>query len=315
MSGGEELPVILCCGEALIDFLPRAGADGRALFEACAGGSVYNVAIALGRLGTSAGFFGGLSTDLFGEQLCEGLRRSGVDFSLAPVGNRPSTLAFVSLEGGNARYAFFDESSAGRMLAEADLPSLPATVTALHFGSFSLAAEPCGSAYEALMSRERDRRVIALDPNIRPTLIEDRDVYLARLMRCLAMADMVKLSADDLAWLAPGARFESLAADWLARGAKLVVLTRGEAGALAMSRTASVSVPTTPVSVVDTVGAGDTFTAGLLANLDDAGLLDKGKIATLSKEQLVAALGFASRAAAVTVSRPGADPPWRRELA
>jgi fructokinase len=307
--------MILCCGEALIDFLPRRGADGKDLFEPCVGGSVYNVAVALGRLGAAAGFFGGLSTDLFGEMLREGLRRSGVDFSMAARSDRPSTLAFVQLESGNARYAFFDEGSAGRMLTEADLPVLPASVKALHFGSFSLASEPCGSAYEALLRRESGRRVIALDPNIRPTLIGDRDAYLARLERCVAMADIVKLSEDDLAWLAPGARFEAFAGDWLARGAKLVVLTRGMAGATAISANTSASVPATPVSVADTVGAGDTVSAALLASFDDAGLLAKDKTAALTREQLTEALGFASRAAAIAVSRPGADPPWRRELA
>src|SRR3990167_8362751 len=141
--------MILCCGEALIDFLPRTGADGKVLFEPCAGGSIYNVAIALGRLGVAAGYFGGLSSDLFGEMLREGLRRSGVDFSMAPVGDRPSTLAFVKLEGGNARYAFFDEGSAGRMLTAAELPRLPASIKALHFGSFRPSSPPSRPAPSA----------------------------------------------------------------------------------------------------------------------------------------------------------------------
>jgi fructokinase len=307
--------MILCCGEGLIDFLPRTGADGKVLFEPCAGGSIYNVAVALGRLGVAAGYFGGLSTDLFGGMLREGLRLSGVDFSMAPVSDRPSTLAFVKLENGNARYAFFDEGSAGRMLTAADLPRLPASIKALHFGSFSLASEPCGSTYEALMTRESGRGVIALDPNIRPTLIGDRQAYVARLGRSVAMADIVKLSEDDLAWLAPGTSFEALAADWLARGAKLIVLTRGASGASAISANASASVQAKPITVADTVGAGDSFSAALLAWLDEAGQLAKDKIAALTKDQLVAALDFASRAAAVAVSRPGADPPWRRELA
>jgi fructokinase len=312
---GGSVTKILCCGEALIDFLPRTGADGKVLFEPCAGGSIYNVAIALGRLGVAAGYFGGLSTDLFGEMLREGLRRSSVDFSMAPVSDRPSTLAFVKLEGGNARYAFFDEGSAGRMLTAADLPRLPASIKALHFGSFSLASEPCGSAYEALMMRERGRGVIALDPNIRPTLIGDRQAYMARLGRSVAIADIVKLSEDDLVWLAPGTPFEALAADWLVRGAKLIVLTRGGAGASAISATASASVQAKPITVADTVGAGDTFSAALLAWLDEAGQLAKDRIAALTKDELASALGFASRAAAIAVSRPGADPPWRRELA
>jgi fructokinase len=247
--------------------------------------------------------------------LREGLRRSSVDFSMAPVSDRPSTLAFVKLENGNARYAFFDEGSAGRMLSAAHLPRLPASIKALHFGSFSLASEPCGSAYEALMTRESGHGVIALDPNIRPTLIGDRAAYMARLGRCVALADIVKLSEDDLAWLAPGTSFEALAADWLARGAKLIVLTRGASGASAISANASASVQARPVTVADTVGAGDTVSAALLANFAERGLLTKAKIAALTRDELTAALDFATRAAAIAVSRPGADPPWRRELA
>src|SRR5262245_23842920 len=163
--------MIVTCGEALIDMLPRKGADGAAVFQPFAGGSVFNVAIALGRLGVPAGFFGGLSSDFFGAMLKETLEKSRVDVSYANISDRPTTLAFVTLIDGHARYAFFDEHSAGRMLTDTDLPAFPATVMALHFGSFSLAAEPCGSAYETLMRREHLSRVISLDPNIRPTLI------------------------------------------------------------------------------------------------------------------------------------------------
>src|SRR5262249_3042202 len=228
--------MIVTCGEALIDMLPRKSAEGAAVFQPFAGGSVFNVAIALGRLGVPAGFFGGLSTDFFGTMLKEALEKSRVDVSFANVSDRPTTLAFVTLIEGHARYAFFDEHSAGRLLTEIDLPAFPATLKALHFGSFSLAAEPCGSAYEALMQREHLSRVISLDPNIRPTLIKNRDAHLARIDRLVGLSDIVKLSDDDLAWIAPGVAFDDFAKRWLERGAKLVVLTRGSDGAGARSR-------------------------------------------------------------------------------
>src|SRR5436305_1682188 len=142
--------MLVTCGEALIDMLPRKGGDGASVFEPFVGGSVFNVAIALGRLGVPAGFFGGLSTEFFGAMLKQALEKSRVDVSYANISDRPTTLAFVTLIEGHARYAFFDEHSAGRMLTEADLPAFPAALKALHFGSFSLAAEPCGSAYESL---------------------------------------------------------------------------------------------------------------------------------------------------------------------
>jgi fructokinase len=307
--------VIVSCGEALIDFLPRTDASGAAVFRPFPGGSPFNVAVAVGRLGSPAGFFGGLSTDFFGDMLRGALAASGVDLRLAHVSGRPTTLAFVRIENGDARYAFFDEGSAGRMLTDVDLPALPKTVQALHFGSFSLAEEPCGSAFEALMQREQGDRVICLDPNVRPSLIHNRDGYLARLDRLAAMADIVRLSTEDLAWLAPDMRFEDLATDWLGHGAKLVILTRGGDGATAVTASAAVSTPGVTIKVADTVGAGDTFTAALLARLEKRGLLTKRGVAGLMRDDLSDVLGFAAKAAAITVSRPGADPPWLRELA
>jgi fructokinase len=302
--------MIVSCGEALIDFFPGDGG-----FRPAAGGSPFNVAIATARLGASAAFFGGLSTDFFGDVLRDALAKSGVDLSFVASASRPSTLAFVSLDRGDARYAFFDEGSAGRMLTETDLPAFPKTIAALHFGSFSLAEEPCGSALEALMQREQADRVISLDPNIRKTLIKNRDGYLARLDRLVAMSDIARLSEDDLAWIAPGVSFEDFAPRWLERGAKLVILTRGAEGATAMTERHTVSAPGVDTKVVDTVGAGDTFTAATLARLTQLGLLTKHAVARLDRDQLDDVLGFATRAAAVTVSRAGADPPWLRELA
>jgi len=307
--------MIVSCGEALIDFLPRQQADGATVFQPLPGGSPFNVAIALGRLAVEAGFFGGLSTDFFGAMLRAALADSAVDTEFAEISERPSTLAFVSLDGGEAGYAFFDEGSAGRMLSEAELPAFPKKVTALHFGSFSLAEEPCGSALEALMRREQRDRVISLDPNIRPTLIKNRDGYVARINRMAAMSDIVRLSEEDLAWLAPGAGLEEAARRWLAHGTGLVILTRGANGAEALTKTASLTVPGVAVEVVDTVGAGDTFTAAVLARLDQLALLSKAGVAGLTAAALADLLGLAARAAAITVSRAGADPPWLRELA
>jgi fructokinase len=306
--------MIVSCGEALIDFLPRQAADGTPVFAPFAGGSPFNVAIAVGRLGSAAGFFGGLSTDLFGEILRKALHASGVDTTLASFSARPTTLAFVSLSNGNARYAFFDEGSAGRMLTENDVPALPKSVAALHFGSFSLAEEPCGSALEFLMRREFADRVISLDINVRPTLIRNRDGYLARIHRLVAMADVVKLSEEDLAWLDAAAAFDDLAARYLDLGAKIVILTRGGEGAVAVTRNGKVEVPGVAVKVADTVGAGDTFSAGILVRLDQKSLLAKARLARLSAAELTDGLAFAAKAAAVTVSRPGANPPWLTEL-
>ena len=191
--------MILACGEALIDMLPRESAAGEAAFAPYAGGAVFNTAIALGRLGVPAGFFSGLSSDLFGDLLRQTLQASRVDYSPAHVSRRPTTLAFVRLTGGHASYTFYDENTAGRMLTPEDLPEVSAE--ALFFGGISLVGEPCGSAYEALQVREAAARVTMIDPNIRPSFIEDEAAYRARVGRMMARADIVKLSDEDLFWL------------------------------------------------------------------------------------------------------------------
>lgn len=306
--------MILCCGEALIDMLPRTSTAGEAAFAPYAGGAVFNSAIALGRLGVPTEFFSGLSTDLFGDQIRRVLAESGVGTRHAALSPRPTTLAFVRLDDGHATYTFYDESTAGRMLSENDLPALGDEIDAMLFGAISLIPEPCGSAYEALMRRERGRRVVMLDPNIRPGFIADRDAHLARMQRMIAMADIVKLSDDDLAWFGETGDVAEVAGRWLARGPQLVIVTGGSKGATAYGRTGPVTVESVKVDVVDTVGAGDTFNAGVLASLHGQGLLTKPAVAALSEDAIRAAISLGARAAAITVSRAGANPPWREEL-
>ena len=306
--------MIVCCGEALIDFLPRKTADGADTFQPFVGGSVLNVAVALGRLGAPTGFFCGLSDDFFGAMLRDALHASKVNISLCPITGRPTTLAFVKLTNGNAEYAFFDEGSAMRLLEESDLPPIPAAVEAMHFGSIGLMVEPCGSAYERLMQNESADRLMSFDPNVRPSLIKNRDGYIERIERMVAMSDIVKLSREDMEWLAPGVAFEDFAGDWLKRGASIVILTQGPDGARAIAKRRSVFVRSVEVAVADTIGAGDTFSAAVLARLHAEGRLDKRAVQSLSESDLADVLAYAAKAAAITASRPGADPPWLREM-
>ncbi len=306
--------MILCCGEALIDMLPRETASGEPAFAPRAGGSVLNTSIALGRLGVSTGFFSGLSSDFFGEILRDTLARSNVDYSYSAISDRPTTLAFVRLVDGQARYAFYDENTALRMLSESDIPLIDDTIDAMLFGCISLISEPCGSVYEALMAREAARRVMFLDPNIRASFITNREKHLTRMKRMIALADIVKLSDEDLDWFGESGSHAEIAANWLKRGPKLIVITKGARGAVAYSADKIVSVPGVKVDVVDTVGAGDTVNAGILASLHAQGLLSKEAIAALDEDQIHTAVALGVRAAAITVSRAGANPPWAVEM-
>jgi fructokinase len=306
--------MILCCGEALIDMLPRETTLGEKGFSPYAGGAVFNTAIALGRLGTPTAFFTGLSDDMMGDVLRDTLRQSKVDFSYCATLSRPTTIAFVKLIDGHASYAFYDENTAGRMITEADLPALGDECEALHFGAISLIPEPCGSTYEALMTREHERRVISLDPNIRPGFIKDKASHLARIRRMAAMSDIVKFSDEDLNWFGMEGDEDTLARHWLHHGAKLVVVTRGAEGAAGYTVNHKVEVPSEKVTVVDTVGAGDTFDAGVLASLKMQNLLTKSQVASLTETQIAGALALGAKAAAVTVSRAGANPPFAYEI-
>ena len=307
--------MILSCGEALIDMLPRTSSEGEACFAPYAGGAVFNTAIALGRLGARSAFFSGVSNDMLGEILAETLTASQVDTRFLARSDRPTTVAFVKLVNGQATYAFYDEATAGRMLSQADLPVLPDDVSALFFGGISLVNDPAASSYEALQARECASRVTMIDPNIRPGFIAGKEAaYRARIDRMIGRADIVKLSDEDLHWLEGPGDLTALARAVLARGPKVVFITEGAKGARAVTAAQERSVASQRVTVVDTVGAGDTFNAGVLAALDAAGVLSKAGVASLSDAVLDAALSLGSRAAAVTVSRAGANPPWSQEL-
>lgn len=305
--------MILCAGEALIDMLPGQTTSGQAAFVPRPGGAVLNTARALGRLGAEAGFLCPLSTDLFGRMLVDALAESHVDARLCPRVDRPCTLAFVSLDGGQARYLFYDRGTALAGLTPAEMPAIPDPVQALFLGGISLIGADSGAAFEALAGAA-GARVVMLDPNIRPAFIPDPAAHRARLSRLIARSDILKLSDEDLAWLVPDTPPERAIPALLAAGPSLVLLTRGAAGAEGWTAAGHRALPAPRVAVVDTVGAGDTFNAGVLAGLAQAGALTRPALRALSPEALDTALSLGIAAAAVTTTRPGADPPWRHEL-
>lgn len=301
--------MILCAGESLIDMVPENGT-----FRPLAGGAVYNTAIALGRLGTETGYLWPIGRNAFGEMLLGPLEEANVDTTLCPRSDRLTTLALVTLDNGNAVYSFYDEGTAGRMLSPEDIPTLPENVTALFAGGISLVPDPCGAAAETLIAQNHSRMPVMIDPNIRPSFIPDEDAFRARLSRIIPQADIVKLSADDLEWLYPGLGHEEAACEVLKLGPKIVLQTGGEDGAKAIWSGETISAPAIRTKVADTIGAGDTFNAGVLASLHSQGVLSKDGLSNITAEQIHLALTYGAKAAAVTVSRPGANPPWVHEM-
>lgn len=301
--------MILCAGESLIDMVPENGT-----FRPLAGGAVYNTAVALGRLGEAVSYFWPISRDIFGDQLLRPLAEANVNTDLCPRTDRLTTLALVSLIGGEARYSFYDEGSAGRMLSPQDIPTMPARIQAIFAGGISLVPDPCGAAVETLIAQNAASLPVMLDPNIRPFFISDPHAYRARLNRLLPMADIVKLSSDDLEWLLPDSSPPDAARKVLSMGPKIVLQTGGAAGAHAHWADGCVSTPAIRTTVADTIGAGDTFNAGVLASLHRQNLLTTDALAAITADQLTAALTLGAQAAAVTVSRPGANPPWAHEM-
>jgi fructokinase len=310
--------MIVVCGEALIDMF--VANDGTLSVGAHAGGSPFNVAIGLARLGMPASFFGGLADDPFGRYLRDCLRREGVDLSAAPQPADRTALACVSSdEYGSPTYRFYCDDTAERMVTTADLMHLPTRIGALHLGSYCMVVEPVAAAQRMLVERQRGRSLIAYDPNVRLGIEPNIAKWRATLEWMAARVDLLKVSEEDLECLYPEQSIETFMLGVLAAGVSLVVVTRGARGVLARNAAGvNIALEAMPVSVVDTVGAGDSFQAALIARLVAQGVSgpDSGAILrALDATRLHEALNFARRAAALTCSRRGADLPTLAQVA
>ena len=310
--------MIICCGENLIDMVPLEPSPGRPYggFALAPGGCPYNSAIAAARLGAEVQFLGAMASDFLGDRLYARLADNGVGTAFLRRVDRPVLLAFVEKNpAGEARYAFYAEAAADRSLSEADLPpSLPAEAAYLLVGSISLVMEPEASAIKALVRRERARRLVSFDPNIRPSLIPDKAGFLKTFEAICASSAILKASDTDLEWLYGTADPDGVVSHILDLGVDLVFLTKGEKGSLAATRNHRVEAPAVKVRVIDTIGAGDTFHAALLTALDSRGIATRAGLAALGKADLEGILGFASAAAALDCARQGAEPPTLAEL-
>ena len=304
--------MIVVCGEALIDLVPDDPSGER--WTAIPGGSPANAAIAIARLGIQSALLARLSGDAFGRRLRANLVANDVDLRYAVAAAEASSLAIVELdESGGATYRFDIEGTADWQWTQAELPTDLTDVHAVHAGSLALSLPPGGPALEAFLTRARDSATISIDPNIRPSVDDDLSDVRAAVDRWCTIADLLKASSDDVALLYPDDDPEAVAQRWLALGPAVVIVTLGAAGALAVTAHGTVRLPAPPTVVVDTVAAGDTFTAGLLASLDGAAALG-GRLDGLTQTTLTEAMSYGLRAAAITCSRPGADPPRLAEM-
>lgn len=303
--------MILCCGESLIDMVPQDGA-----FVPFAGGAVYNTAVALGRLGTDTAYLWPISQDQFGDMLRKPLEEADVNLSFCPSTPRLTTLAFVSLQDGQASYSFYDEGTAGRLFCSTDLPELPLALEALFIGGISLIQDPCGTTVTELAQRVRKMGIVVMvDLNIRPNLIANATEVRDRLNMLIGIADIIKFSDEDATWLYPGIHIaEIIKKIQVIPEPKLVLHTRGAEGATAIFSGGEITRAAEKITVADTIGAGDTFDAGFLTALSEAGILSKTALSKPDQYKICAALDLATHAAAATASRHGANPPWRAEL-
>jgi fructokinase len=307
--------MILCCGDALIDFVPGKAADGREALIPMVGGSCLNVAVGLARLEVPTGFVGGISTDLFGGMIANHATGSGVDLLHASRSEDQTTLAFVRMVAGESHYAFYDAATASRNWTYRPGAIPFDTVEAIHVGSTTLVHDRGAAETRAMIADAATFATISFDPNCRPNLVKDKDAYRARMEAFAGHADVIKMSDVDFDYLYGGGSHAAKADALLQGGRSLFVVTRGTRGAQAWHRRAgAVEVQAPAVDVVDTIGAGDSFQAALLFALHALGRIGKNRLEGMTQDELRRALSFAANCAAVTCTRAGADPPRLGEV-
>ncbi|RXG97025.1 carbohydrate kinase family protein [Bradyrhizobium zhanjiangense] len=307
--------MLIACGDALIDFVPTRNGEGREAVMPAVGGSCLNVAIGMARLGVPTGFVGGISTDLFGSMIADHAAASHVELSFVTRSDHQTTLAFVRIVAGESHYAFYDAGTATRNWSYRR-GSIPFDkVEAIHVGSTTLVNDQGAAETKALIADARASSTISFDPNCRPNLVKDKPAYLARMAGFAASADLIKMSDVDFAYLFGDEPYQQRASALLGQGTSLVVITRGNDGAVAWHAGAGqIEVAAPKIEVADTIGAGDSFQAALLFALHKQGRIARQTLKDISADELRRALSFAANCAGLTCTRPGADPPWNFEV-
>ena len=307
--------MFVVAGEALMDVFTGATTPTGIALDARIGGSPLNVAFGLARMGQRVAFLGGISSGELGNRLADALRAEGVSLDAVHRSAAPTTISLIGVDArGVPEYAFYGTGAADRTLPLAALDRMPPDARLLHVGSYTMVVGETAATQRALIERVRGKMVVSYDPNLRLNVEPDLAVWRETLEWMLPRTDVLKLSDEDLGILYPGIDPAAFAADCLGKGAGMVALTRGSKGAFAWHASGVCEVPPVVVDVIDTVGAGDTFQAALLARLDELGALTPAGVRGMGAATLLDAMRFAAQAAAITCSRRGADLPRRAEL-
>lgn len=310
--------MIVIGGENLIDFVQTSTENGLPVYTAKPGGSCYNVAMAAARQGQNVVYLTPISNDSLGNVLAQRLLDDGVHFA-APRSDKPTSLAVVSVNNSIPSYQFYRNGTAERDVTLGGLTSMmPSEAKVFHIGSLALIDGEDGAAWEAFFEAQAEAGVLtSLDPNARPVVVNDREPYVARILRMAKQAVVLKLSDEDLEYVFPDmsldAAFDAMCNE---SNASLIVLTRGSQGCTARTSNLDISMPAALADpLVDTVGAGDTFMATLLSECISRGLLTSSELNALSEDDLRAILAKAGKAAAINCERQGCNPPVQQELA
>lgn len=307
------MATIWMLGEALIDFVPIQDDQGQS-FTPHPGGSPYNAAKAAAKAGAKAGFLGAISNDLFGEMLMNDLEAHAVSTAQAPRSDAPSTLAFVALQNGNARYAFFNNASATATMRPDTGALTFAPGDVLSCGSISLIDNPGADAIATFCQAQSDDVLLCLDPNARPGMIQDLTAWRARITKLSERSGLIKLSDEDLDAIAPGHSPDDYAKERLQARASVVLYTVGDRGVHGYCNAGQVHVRARQTDVVDTVGAGDTLMGAFLSELAQRGLTLPGALAEIGLDALEDILRFAVTAASLNCEKAGCKPPPRQEI-
>jgi fructokinase len=312
--------LITSMGEILIDFLPIVEADKTTGFRMVPGGSPFNTALGIARLGQASAFACNTANDFFGRFLYSHIVSEQIDTRFVQEVEAQTTLAFVAMEDNEPAYAFYGDAAADTLMTAEQLPDALFAETAIfHCGSISLLRGSTPDAVVSAVDRLKGQALISFDPNLRPNLVKDEAAYRELLVYMFSQADIVKISAADLEWLAPDQAIEEVAREILGYGPALVVVTRGGQGSMALlarpdGSTLEASHPVFPINLVDTVGAGDSFSSGLLAGLAERGIYSRAALEDLEETELEKLLRFAAAVSGITCSRAGANPPTRAEV-